>query len=303
MGCWANIVRHLEGVEIDGVTFKSCLRSKLGIGDKIMFWKDIWVGAVPLQDRWPVLFRSDLKKNDNVRDRFTSEGDIAVLNTDWVMDLTSVEGISEAHDAGMLLHQIKFSGNKDAWVWEPDKNGVFSVAAVKKWLRGGRLTHGISAMKWEKWLPIKVNFFVWRLRLDRIPTRSALLRRNISMPSCVCPLCETGIETAQHLLLAECIFAAEVWSRVHRWCRIVPNYNNSILDLLNLKDVSLNSKWEQKLIRGVFMITCWVLWKERNNKVFNSSKPRVVEVVASVKAFSFFWFKHRTRFKDVVWND
>ncbi|GJZ39605.1 RNA-directed DNA polymerase, eukaryota [Tanacetum coccineum] len=48
--------------------------------------------------------------------------------------------------------------------------------------------------RWIKSIPIKVNVFAWKLYLDRLPTRSNLSRRNVSLPSLACPLCDHVLE-------------------------------------------------------------------------------------------------------------
>ncbi|GJX71177.1 RNA-directed DNA polymerase, eukaryota [Tanacetum coccineum] len=37
------------------------------------------------------------------------------------------------------------------------------------------------ATRWIKTIPIKVNVFAWKLHLDRLPTRSNLLKRGIQL--------------------------------------------------------------------------------------------------------------------------
>ncbi|KAJ0858656.1 putative reverse transcriptase zinc-binding domain-containing protein [Helianthus annuus] len=234
--------------------------------------------------------------------RIIREGDKVSLADSWVMETTTVEAISEAQDVVSMISQVQFAGGKDLWVWEPDKNGDFTVAAVKKWLRKDGIIRSKALMKWETWVPVKVNIFVWRMEIDRIPTRLALLRRKINIPNVSCPLCETVDESVQHLMV-ECGFTFGVWSKIWNWCRINGCSFYSVNDLLKMEGISFKSKWERKVIRGVFMVTCWAIWKERNKKVFQSSTPRVLEIVATVKALSYFWFKHRTRFKNVVWNE
>jgi len=39
----------------------------------------------------------------------------------------------------------------------------------------------------------------WRLLLGRLPTRVNLVRRGIQVGNVCCPLCNEGVETAQHL--------------------------------------------------------------------------------------------------------
>jgi len=58
--------------------------------------------------------------------------------------------------------------------------------------------------------------FALRLLLDRLPTRSKLARRGVQLGNMQCPLCQVGVETAQHLFNT-CIVAQQVWDHCERW--------------------------------------------------------------------------------------
>nr|GEZ51679.1 RNA-directed DNA polymerase, eukaryota [Tanacetum cinerariifolium] len=55
----------------------------------------------------------------------------------------------------------------------------FSVASVRGLVDSVILDNGHDATPWNQYLPIKVNVFVWRLMLNRLPSRVNLDRRNI----------------------------------------------------------------------------------------------------------------------------
>ncbi|GJY16127.1 leucine-rich repeat-containing protein [Tanacetum coccineum] len=48
-------------------------------------------------------------------------------------------------------------------------------------------------------VPIKVNVHAWKVRINGLPTRWNISRRGIDIPSILCPLCETGVESSKHL--------------------------------------------------------------------------------------------------------
>nr|XP_043620201.1 uncharacterized protein LOC122592056 [Erigeron canadensis] len=182
---------------------------------------------------------------------------------------------------------------------------MFTVAAVKKSLRkevNMQQIQQIQQMKWVSWVPIKVNILLWRIEMDRVATRLALVKRNIQIQDTSCPLCNVDAETSSHLFV-NCGFSYGVWSAIWAWCKLYPVGFNSIKEILTWMESIQMSVWGKKLIRGMVMITCWSLWKERNNKVFNDSTPKVIEVVANVKSLSFLWFKYRSSRSDIEWNE
>ena len=48
-------------------------------------------------------------------------------------------------------------------------------------------------------MPRKVNIFIWRLMLDRIPTRNAIKRRGMEIENVLCPICNVEEENLMHL--------------------------------------------------------------------------------------------------------
>nr|GEV49965.1 RNA-directed DNA polymerase, eukaryota [Tanacetum cinerariifolium] len=70
--------------------------------------------------------------------------------------------------------------------------------------------------RWIKSIPIKVNVFAWKVFLDRIPTRSNLARRNISIPSLACSLCDHALQDSSHLFFG-CFMVKDVQKLICRW--------------------------------------------------------------------------------------
>ncbi|GJR13073.1 RNA-directed DNA polymerase, eukaryota [Tanacetum coccineum] len=78
--------------------------------------------------------------------------------------------------------------------WDLNGDGVFQVKDVRSMLDEAFLPKMEVPTRWIKSIPIKVNVFAWKLYLDRLPTRSNLSRRNVSLPSLACPLCDHVLE-------------------------------------------------------------------------------------------------------------
>ncbi|GJW61836.1 RNA-directed DNA polymerase, eukaryota [Tanacetum coccineum] len=69
--------------------------------------------------------------------------------------------------------------------------------------------------RWIKSILIKVNVFAWKLYLDRLPTRSNFSRRNVSLPSLACPLCDHVLEDSSHLFFG-CSVAKDIQKLICR---------------------------------------------------------------------------------------
>ncbi|XP_022041471.1 uncharacterized protein LOC110944058 [Helianthus annuus] len=192
-------------------------------------------------------------------------------------------------------------GSKDIWLWGENGKDTFSVAMVKNLIREGMEDRREQLMQWETWIPMKVNLFVWRAEMERIRTKVALMRRRINVQDGMCSLCDSGDEDVMHLFTG-CTFSFGVWLAMGKWCNIAPIMAFHFKDLLSIQDQVPGCKWAKKVIRGIVMVTCWALWKARNEKVFQGTNPKVVEVVAMVKSWSFLWLKGMSKFANIVWK-
>ncbi|KAD6794467.1 hypothetical protein E3N88_05363 [Mikania micrantha] len=66
-------------------------------------------------------------------------------------------------------------------------------------------------MRWNGWIPLKINTFAWRLLHNRLATKDNLVLRGLLGGSNVCSMCGALEESAIHLFTA-CPVANMVWS-------------------------------------------------------------------------------------------
>lgn len=100
----------------------------------------------------------------------------------------------------------------DRWGWALDPTDVFTVSSTRYHIDNIWLNSNGLPTRWNKQLPIKVNLFIWRLLLNRLPTRDNLVARHINIPSSLCPVCRKEVESVLHLFL-RCDFTDQVWLR------------------------------------------------------------------------------------------
>nr|GEV82657.1 RNA-directed DNA polymerase, eukaryota [Tanacetum cinerariifolium] len=70
-----------------------------------------------------------------------------------------------------ILRSVTLSASKDRWICNLNGDGVFHVKEVHTILDDIFLPSAADAMRWVKYIPIKINVFAWRARLDHLPTR------------------------------------------------------------------------------------------------------------------------------------
>ena len=146
--------------------------------------------------------------------------------------------LSSLYEMCRLLGEVRCSDNPDAWKWGIGTNGDFSVAETRRWIDDIVLPVGVRKTRWCDLVPRKVNIFIWRLLLERIPTRVALSKRGLELPSIVCAVCGGAPESIVHLFFSvklQDVFGSPFldgfnshlfcfwvwWKRLIGWMRVV----------------------------------------------------------------------------------
>ncbi|XP_021995848.1 uncharacterized protein LOC110893033 [Helianthus annuus] len=142
----------------------------------------------------------------------------------------------------------------------------------------------------------------WRRNLDRLPTKVNLRRRNVDIPSVMCPLCGDYEETVDHLFTT-CSVAIRVWTAFGTWCNIPPLFFFEFKDILEIHKLIKSDKKAEKIIYGLVIITCWCIWKSRNHTVFNQMKCSPVDIIGEIKSRGFAWVKNRNSYNYITWVD
>ncbi|PNX79260.1 hypothetical protein L195_g035244 [Trifolium pratense] len=203
--------------------FSQAAVKKMGGGNSIKFWKDVWVGDQSLELRFPRLFA------------------------------VSVQQDSVVKEAGRWL-----DGD---WQWE---------------------------LLWRR------NFFVWEEALVR-DLMEVISHRVITdaedrwmwKPN------EAEAETSQHVFL-DCRFAADVWYQINRWLGtmvvLTPDVMMSYGQLVGCG----GNKKIRKGFSIVWLAFVWVIWRVRNDRVFNNVNGVVEETVDKIQRISWQWYLNKT---------
>jgi hypothetical protein len=214
-----------------------------------------------------------------------------------------------------LLASFNMARVEDVWVWKPGLEGVFSVKSMYVFLDHLLNTYEplpsllSFAFKfiWKSGVPSKVCAFSWQLLLERVPTRDNLQRRGVmNLENALCPLCLEEVETARHLFL-DCRVAAGIWYNINRWfgvCTVVPPSVPMSYAML----VGCGSNWKRrKGLSVIWLAFVWVVWKARNDRVFNNLVVDVPVAFDLVQRLSWNWFVNNTAkapflLYEWVWN-
>ncbi|GKB84766.1 hypothetical protein Tco_0957038 [Tanacetum coccineum] len=166
-GIWARIFGSSNFFHLKNIIPLNYFCFKAGCSTRIRFWKDIWISDSPLTNRYNRLYRLELDKDCLIINRIEngqwrwnwSRNDLGVRNTAYFRDLL------------IEISRVDISTVGDTCIWCLTKNDIFPVKEARRVIDDKILPSLATLTSWDKTLPRKVNIFMWRLMLDRLPHR------------------------------------------------------------------------------------------------------------------------------------
>ncbi|GJW29957.1 RNA-directed DNA polymerase, eukaryota, reverse transcriptase zinc-binding domain protein [Tanacetum coccineum] len=267
--CWMNIVHEINALKKQGINLLDCMHVKLGNGEKIAFWEDIWVGDNALKNLYPRMYALETCKSVTVGTKLAHS---SLESSFRCKPRGGVE--QEQYDAlSGQVHDVTFVPMSDRWIWSLESSGDFSVASVRKVIDDKLLLDVGTKTRWIKSVPIKVNDHAWKVKIDSLPTRFNISRRGIDIESIMCSICDNGAESTSHLIFT-CHMVRDIIRKITSWWDVtyveVDSYEHWIAWLVNLR---LSSKHKQLLAR-----------------VFDINKIAVLKKISSEYAADWIYF-------------
>ncbi|GJX72620.1 integrase, catalytic region, zinc finger, CCHC-type containing protein [Tanacetum coccineum] len=145
-----------------------------------------------------------------------------------------------------------------------------SVKSVRQLIDDSKLPKEEVATRWVKVMPIKINVFAWRVRLDKLPTRLNLSLKGIDISTIVCPLCHASIESGSHIFFS-CPMARHLWRILMHWWELGDIDLASYDDWLLWLNSSRISKQLKEILECVCYVQWWLIWRVRNWLLFGAT--------------------------------
>ncbi|XP_071714089.1 uncharacterized protein [Rutidosis leptorrhynchoides] len=153
----------------------------------------------------------------------------------------------------------------------------------------------------NKFVPKKVEIFAWRSIRKRIPTLVELDKKSINLDSVRCPICDDDLKTVDHALVF-CKFASEIWLQVFKWWNL--NITSIFLVGEIFKDTSpftsssnISTIWE-----AIKWITGYLIWKNRNRKVFGKKSSSTSMIFNNIQGKSYEWIYTKAKKSKLDWH-
>ncbi|XP_071728387.1 uncharacterized protein [Rutidosis leptorrhynchoides] len=190
----------------------------------------------------------------------------------------------------------------DRWVWTLDSDGLFRVKSLASSVDTRLLGSNGSSLCTihNNIIPKKIEIFAWQTLKKRLPVHLELDKRGIDLDSVRCPLCDDDLESVEHSIIF-CKHALDIWDRVYKWWNMGSFSSFSIQEVLGDDSASYTSKFGMKVWLAVRWISAYLIWKNRNNKVFRGSNWTVPVAFNEIQIRSFEWISTRSKDRKLDW--
>jgi hypothetical protein len=267
--------------------FSSHLKFVLGCGSRIRFWLDIWCGEVPLSRAFPLLFRIAQSKEARVADYLCWQNGVPHWDVrfnrllhDWEVETFQVM-------IGLLYSVKVHQHQEDRVCWGPSRSGCFEVKSYYKILSLNTSLRFPWKSIWKVGAPPRVAFFVWTAAHGKILTMDNLRKRRICIVDWCC-MCKHSGESPNHLLL-QCETAQSLWSMVFCLFGVIWVMPGSVVEVMASWMGSFRKSRHADVWGAVPLCVMWVLWRERNLRVFEGQERTVLELKLVLLRTLFDW--------------
>ncbi|GKC82626.1 RNA-directed DNA polymerase, eukaryota, partial [Tanacetum coccineum] len=136
---------------------------------------------------------------------------------DWRRPVNGRRALADLNNLLMDIGSLNVEVDRDCVVSTLSTDGSYSVSFIRKHIDNCMIANSFPSTRWCKIIPRKVNIFMWRLLLDRLPHRLNLSSRGLDIDSILCPVCSKHVESNSHAFFS-CSTASNIWRLVRGWC-------------------------------------------------------------------------------------
>ncbi|GLT59701.1 hypothetical protein SLA2020_325060 [Shorea laevis] len=291
---WRNIVSLRDERDRGAWMSREGFHWKLGMGDKIKFWKDKWVRTKILNNSFLRLLNLASNRNAKVMKVGHFSNGSWMWKNIWRRKLFGKEKNDEQRLKEILTSGIMLSSQLDQRSWSLyAANGYTISKAYSMMARQSRIMESRTCKRlWNKLIPTKVSCFGWRLLLNGLPTKSSLQKRGILLEEeeSICSVCRRNVEDENHLFV-QCSKIQDLWMRCYKWWGISIFLPNSISLLCEAHSQGIKKLVKADVWFFIFLVVTWSIWYTRNNIIHNSQQWDEDKILDLIQRRSFAWIR------------
>ncbi|XP_071695592.1 uncharacterized protein [Rutidosis leptorrhynchoides] len=204
----------------------------------------------------------------------------------------------EQNRAASVTDRVNLNGTDPSfsWYWVRDPAGFVENRGRKA--AGYSLIHHDTTR--NKLVPKKIVLFIWRAQKKRLQVLVEIDKRGIDLDSIRCPLCDDDLKSVDHVLIF-CKYALDIWERVFKWWGFGNFASYSLNELINIDNNVNSSNWGSTTWQTTRWICMYLIWKNRNNKVFNNKCWNGPVALNEIQIMTFEWISNRSRERKIEW--
>ncbi|GJX00650.1 RNA-directed DNA polymerase, eukaryota, reverse transcriptase zinc-binding domain protein [Tanacetum coccineum] len=296
---WGAILSSVKRLKQNGTDLLALCVRKIRNGARTCFWNDTWCGNSPLKTIYLRIYMIDSDIDSMVSNRLN------VRNWSSIIRRLPRGGV-ETSQFNALLSSIKdvaLSDQIDSLVWSLNASIGYTVASIRSLIDDNSLVVDSNATRWNRSVSIKINVFLWRVALNKLPTGVNLDRKGIDIESTLCPICCEDVETVNHIFFS-CEMAKDLWALLARWWELDIPFCSNFLEWSSWLDSSHLPSKAKIFLDGVGGTILWYIWNFRNRLVFSVPPPKKATLWDSIISQSFLWISSRNpkfKFSWVGW--
>ncbi|GJW86282.1 RNA-directed DNA polymerase, eukaryota [Tanacetum coccineum] len=295
--CWTSIVHEVRVLQGRGINVADYIRLKLGNGENTRFWVDNWYEGGVIKELFPRMFALELNKNATVSSKLNASS----LDNSFRRKARSGIEEMQLNSLAEISRMTTLVPCEDRYVWTLESDGVFSVASIRKEIDGNRFQDVSLPTRWVKSVPIKVNIIAWKVKSNALPTRFNISRRGMDIDSIVCPICNAGVESTNHIFF-QCVVVRQIIRKISsRWNIDYSDVNFYEEWKVWLVSIRIQSKLKG-VLEGVYYGLWWYMWNFRNKLLFDKKIPEKALIFDNLVSSSFYWCKFRCK-ASFKWDD
>ncbi|XP_071728717.1 uncharacterized protein [Rutidosis leptorrhynchoides] len=300
---WKDVIKIGKDMDKCDISFNNSLVRFIGENRDILFRDDTWVGEQCSKSKFPRLYKLDENQNAQVIDRVVWSRSGAIFDWQWCREPRG-RNIDDLQELIRLINGVpRADSGRDEWKWVLSGDGKYNTKNLADKLDDN--LYGSNSYDSEtdrnRLLPQSIGIFVWRAKRRRLQVRIELDNRGIDLHSVRCPLCDEDIESLDHALVL-CKHSHEVWENIYRWWGVAPFTSTCVADLLNGTGHNIRGHLGKSLWQAVEWVTGYLLWKNRNHKVYHNTSRSTATLVNDIQVKSFEWISKRAKKYNLQWH-
>ncbi|WMV30198.1 hypothetical protein MTR67_023583 [Solanum verrucosum] len=177
----------------------------------------------------------------------------------------------------ILSTQIQLQHNStDQAVWNLNSNGLFTISSAWDSIREKRNKTKINSYTWNRHIPFKCSFLLWRTIRGKLPTNEKLASFGIEPSNCYC--CHSpGADTIEHIFNSRNL-AKNVWN----FFAISLGIPTDFLPLRNMImrwwSMPHHNEAHKIILQSTLIFICWSLWKNRCSNKYRGKQSNIARV-------------------------